>query len=195
VCNQNIWWLVRDTIDFFVFLRKSNVFGQSYNKHQKNLQLRSWMMLKDWLISWQTWLNSTKKNRHRGEINNHLIMTFSNEGLVRISNLPVEVVLNHGDCGMLDILLVVGQTFIRILETKQIENCFCKLLVCGKMLIYFLNEKNKLVTFPNLAARVLMMISESQISSPLSSTKGKRPRLERSLELWATFYKKINNFI
>ena len=42
-------------------------------------------------------------------------------------------------------------------------------------------------SLPNLAVNSLMIISESQISSPFSSTKGSKPLFDRSLELWLMF--------
>lgn len=34
-------------------------------------------------------------------------------------NSPVEMVLDHGDCGVLDVLLVVGQSLVHVLEIKS----------------------------------------------------------------------------
>ena len=52
---------------------------------------------------------------------------------------------------------------------------------------FFCSAERLASSLPNLLVNCLMTKSESQISSPLSSTKGKSPLLERSLEWWLMF--------
>ena len=89
------------------------------------------------------------------------------------------MVLNHGDHGVLHVLLILSQLGGHFL--------------CGANFVKILKHNTSAVmaTLSNFLERVSMIMLLSAISSPLSSMKGNIPFLERCLHLWSTFCKKI----